>query len=230
MVKKKEPQKPLTLFDKINNFMDKIVDWFKAILSDEHSDKIITNIVIKIIVGIILLSIIKVLFLIIRGIGAIFISFVFSPLDTIILFIWNFIIEVSLFIIAILIIIAIVNKVIETTPISKPKDNKKKKKEIINEKKEDKVITDNQDKYETDTTIQIIGNIAMIIVKVLTILAIIPFVIINIALFIALGSLVALAINGILLVGAICIVIGTIFIISALSSIIISLVFKGGNK
>jgi membrane protein implicated in regulation of membrane protease activity len=229
MVKKKETEKVITLFDKINNFMDKIVDWFKVVLSDEHSDKLITNIVIKIIVGFILLSIIKVLFLIIKGIGAVFIKFIFSPLDSILLFIWNFIIEVSLLIVAVLIIIAIVNKILEMTP-KKEKIKTKKKQSVINEEEKEPVINDKTKTKNEDKIITTIFSVTMIVVKVLTILAMIPFIFVNIILFVVLGALVALAINGILLTGAMCIIIGTILIMSALSSMITRIVFKGGNN
>jgi type IV secretory pathway VirB6-like protein len=229
MVKKKKQKKELTIFEKINDFMDKIVEWFKTILAHEHNDKMIADIAIKIIVGFILIGIAKVLFLIIKSIGTAIISFIFSPLDTILLFLWNLLIETSLLIVSILIIIAIIQHIKSLNSNTTNNKTNKKVKEVKEEKTKeqpikDKIISNNE------KTLSSIIHVIMIIIKVITIIAIIPFVFINIALFITLGVLISLAINGILLVGAICISIGTILIISSLSGILIYLVFKGGNK
>ncbi len=202
-----------TLEEKINNIVDNIIDWFKNLFSGKKGADEILNIFLTIIVMLLLLWLLKIPFIILSSLGKSLIIFTFTPLDRVLIGMWEVVIQLAYLVFAIFIIVTIFKKIFNTKHMEdRHEDNEEK---IIKEEK-----GNNIDIY---ATIKIAG-------KILIAILMIPFILFNIGLFILLGVLIGLWIKGTLLVGAIFITVGIFLIMSSIMGIVLRLLSEGEKR
>ncbi len=195
---------------KLNNIIDNAVEWFRDLFSGNKSSDEIINIFLTILVMFVLLWFLKVPFILLGALGRNLIVFAFSPLDNILVGMWEMVIQVTYLVFAFFIVVTIVKKIFSN---SDHKITKNKKKVIDDEKN----IVYN---LNINTSIKKMF-------KILTATFMIPFVMFNIILFIILGILIGLWAEGVVLIGIIFITIGIFLIMAAIMGAILRILSEG---
>jgi hypothetical protein len=210
----------ITLEEKINHVIDDVIDWFKNLLSGKDSSDRVLNIFLTIIVMFILLWLLKIPFIILSSMGKSLIIFTFSPLDTILVVLWEVMIQLAYLVFAVFIIITAIKRI----RFGDEHKSTKSKKKVVNETK-----TTEEKKVVSNSQISI-GSTFRIILKVVMAIFIVPFIIFNIFLFMILGVLVGLWVKGTLLIGAIFIIVGIFLIMISVMGMILKLLSEGEGE
>ena len=190
----------------IKKFIDKISQGLDYILNElsNKSSKDILKFVIEIGLIILIICIFKIPFLIVKDLGWHIFSSLSSPISDIFYGIWSFIIELSYFILAIVLFIKIIDKRYfknfsekigsEMEEEKEPKKNKK----LQNEEKKTKTVKETKEKYPKKFGIvEIITNISVLILKLIVAMILIGVIFYLVGMVFVLGLGIYLLIKGV---------------------------------
>jgi len=203
--KVKSPNKEengLTKFiNKIMYYLDKFIEEL-----NNRSAKDIIRFIIEICIILLLISLFKISFNLLKNLGWNIFSIIPSTISSIFYSIWAFIIEVSYFIISLLMFIKIIEKryfklsetIVTSTEEDKKEEYKPKKKN--NNNKEEKIVEEikvEKAKKEKNSFLSAISNICIIFLKFIVLICLIGVIAYLIAITFALGLMIYLLINGV---------------------------------
>ena len=210
---------------KISDVTEDVVENFKK--SDfEWTTNNVVEIAIKVILVLIVLAFLKIPFYIIGELGSNIFTVGITPFSDVASFIWKFIVELSYFVICVLLIVNIITKYTNRNKTIEVKTEKKDKKKdkIVEETTKEEVKTERVRRNSASDTL---SEIMIAIIKVFCIICfLIPAwgILVAVAIGIAVG--IYLIIKGVLVYGILVLLVGIFIFIASFTEVIFNLLFS----
>lgn len=205
--------------DVVSNYVSKISNWLKNIISNFSNDTAeeILNMIFKVFAIIILIFILRLPYYLILGICHMILEIFPSPIDDILTFLWTLVLEISYIIIAIMMFMSIFKK------------NKKEKKIKI---KEDKPVFENvkvKNKKETTKDSSILNffiSFGIFVTKIFSIFLVVPMVLLLVFALICLGLVISFIFDSVFLLGPMITILGFVIFLISIIIFITKCIFK----